>query len=452
MRDLVFAAFFTAYLPLILRYPHIGAMVWAWLSFCSPDEYLYGFMTSLPLSKIVAVLTVGALALQRDGRRPYMDAMLLTMLGFVLVGLVSASVSITPLPLNWDLFTKVGKIVVLCFVLTSVVTTRRRLQAVIAAIVLGLAFNGVDEGLKVLVSGGGHHVLGVTTMGDNNSFATAMLMCLPMLLYLNQTSSNPIARAGFIGALVLCIISIIGTYSRGGFVGLVTFALGLIALNRNKLRNLMLVGLCGVVLVFAAPDTWYDRIHSIGNAGEDGSFMERVTAWKVSTLLAFDRPFTGGGFHAIQDTNVWQHYGEGLARLDFVPSAPLQARGMAAHSIYFEVLGDLGFSGLILFVAMLVLSIRCCGQIRRQVQAHADLTWMGGLAGMLRLSLIVYMVSGAALSFAYFEGVYLIVALLSVMRRIVAEELAVRTPAPETSTEAHRMNDGWDEFGFGQVT
>ncbi len=451
MRDLVFAAFFTAYLPLILRYPHVGAMVWAWLSFCSPDEYLYGFMTTLPLSKIVAVLTVAALLLRREGRRPYIDGMMLTMLGFVLVGLVSASVAITPLPLNWDLFSKVGKIAVLCFVLTSVLTTRRRLQALVTAMVIGLAFNGADEGLKVLVSGGGHHVLGVTTMGDNNSFATAMLMCLPMLLYLNQTSSNPIARAGFIGALVLCIVSIIGTYSRGGFVGLVTFALGLIALNRNKLRNLMLVGVGGVVLMFAAPDTWYDRIHSIGNAGQDGSFMERVTAWKVSTLLALDRPFTGGGFHAIQDTDVWQRYGQDLARLDFVPSAAMQARGMAAHSIYFEVLGDLGFSGLILFAAMLYLAFRCCGQIRRRVREHADLAWMGGLASMLRLSLVVYMVSGAALSFAYFEGLYLIVALLSVTRRMLAEELAVRAPIPGVPRAVHGTGEAWDNVGFGQA-
>ena len=451
MRDLIFAAFFTAYLPLILRYPHIGAMVWAWLSFCSPDEYLYGFMTTLPLSKIVAVVTVAALLLRREGRRPYIDGMMLTMLGFVLVGLVSASAAITPLPLNWEIFSKISKIIVLCFVLTSVLTTRRRLQALIVAMTLGLAFNGADEGLKVLVSGGGHHVIGVATMGDNNSFATAMLMCLPMLLYLNQTSSSPVARAGFVCALALCVISIIGTYSRGGFVGLVAFALGLIALNRNKLRNVFLVGVAGVVLMFAAPDTWYERIHSISSAGQDNSFMERVTAWKVSTLLALDRPFTGGGLHAIQDTDVWQRYGQDLAKLDFVPSAPMQARGMAAHSIYFEVLGDLGFLGLILFVTMLFLAVRCCGEIRRRVRMHEDLAWMGSLASMLRLSLIVYMVSGAALSFAYFEGLYLIVALLSITRRMLAEELAVRMPIPDVPSDSHGIDDPWNDLGFGQV-
>jgi hypothetical protein len=104
VRDLAFMAFFVAYLPAVIRYPHIGAMLWAWLSFCSPEEYLFGFMTALPLSKIVAALTIIALALQRDGRKPYVDGIVVTMIGLVLVGLVSASFSLSPLEENWYLF------------------------------------------------------------------------------------------------------------------------------------------------------------------------------------------------------------------------------------------------------------------------------------------------------------------------------------------------------------
>jgi probable O-glycosylation ligase (exosortase A-associated) len=429
MRDLAFAAFFVAYLPLILRYPHIGAMIWAWLSFASPDDYLYGFMTTLPLSKIVAVLTLGSLLLTRDGRRPYLDPMMAAMLAFVVAGLISASLAITPLPVNWELFGKIAKIVVLCFVLLSVLTTRLRLQGLIMAIALGLAFNGVDEGLKVLLSGGGHHVIGVATMGDNNSFAVAMLMCMPLLLYLHQTSANRLTRLCLAGGLVLCCVSVIGSYSRGGFLGLITFAFGLIALNRNKLRNLAIVALGGAVLLWLAPASWFARIDSISSAGQDGSFMERVTAWKVSTMLALDRPLIGGGFHAIQDTRVWTHYGPTIGALSFVPSGFLRPTGMAAHSIYFEVLGDLGFTGLLLFVAMLALALRACGQIRRRAAPYPDLAWMRELAGMIRLSLIVYMVAGAALSFAYFEAVYLLVAVLSVTRHMLAAELAQRGPA-----------------------
>jgi probable O-glycosylation ligase (exosortase A-associated) len=446
MRDLAFAAFFMAYLPMILRYPHIGAMVWAWLSFCSPDEYLYGFMTSLPLSKIVALLTIGALLVRRDGRKPYLDPLMGAMLGLLVVGLLSASVAITPLDLNWDLFGKIAKIIVLCFVLTSVITTRRRLQGVIFAIAVGLAFNGVDEGLKVILSGGGHHVLGVAEMGDNNSFAVAILMCMPLLLYLYQTTAPKLSRLCILVTLCLCGFAVVGTFSRGGFIGLVTFALGLITLNRNKLRNLILVMAGGAMLLVLAPPAWFNRIDTISSAEQDGSFMERITAWKVSTMLAVDRPLTGGGFHAIQDTSVWQRYSLNLGALDFIPSGTVRETGMAAHSIYFEVLGDLGFTGELLFVGMLVVSIVVCGQIRRRAAPYEDLAWMRELAGMIRLSLIVYMVAGAALSFAYFEGVYLLVALLSVTRHMLGVELALRRPA-------EAIGEGvWDDAALEQAT
>jgi putative inorganic carbon (HCO3(-)) transporter len=460
MRDLVFMAFFAAYLPVVVRFPHVGAMLWAWLSFCSPDEYLFGFMTGLPLSKIVAVITLAALAMQRDGRRPYIDGIMAMMLAFVAVGLVSAILSITPLPTNWELFGKVGKIVILCFVLTVVVITRQRMQAMVLAIALGLAFNGVDEGLKVLVTAGGHHVLGVATMGDNNSFAVAMLMCMPLLLYLFNTSVNPLTRFALMSGEVLCGVAVIGTYSRGGFLGLLTFALGLIALNRNKIRNFIGVAVAGVVLLQFAPEAWFQRINTIGTAEVDTSFTDRITAWKVSLLIALDRPFFGGGFHAVQDTDVYLKYGKDLARVDFMASAPLRPVGMAAHSIYFEVLGDLGFTGLALFVGMLGLAIQSCSTIRRRARGQADMAWIVDLASMLRLSLIVYMVAGAALSFAYFEGVYVLAALLSVLRRMQAVELGKRAlVAPEMlfveEVETEEVENGWvpgwEQYGSARM-
>jgi probable O-glycosylation ligase (exosortase A-associated) len=450
MRDLAFAAFFAVYLPLILRFPHIGAMIWAWLSFVSPDDYLFGFMTSLPLSKIVALLTLIALAIHRDGRKPYLDSIMAAMLGFVVAGLVSATLSLTPLPINWDLFGKVVKIVVLCVVVTSIITTRLRLQALVAAVALGIAFNGVDEGLKVIASGGGHHVLGVVTMGDNNSFAVAMLMCMPMLMYVSQTTISRTTRLLLGVAWVLCGVAVIGTYSRGGFIGMVVLAVGLIALNRNKLRNSVLVAAGAVALLQFAPASWFDRINSLGTADQDGSFLDRVTAWKISTLVALERPLLGGGFHAIQDTTVWRHYVPGLYALDFIPSAPPRPIAMAAHSIYFEVLGDTGFSGLALFLAINLFAVRTCGKIVRMARPHADLAWAAQLAGMLRLSLIVYLVAGAALSFAYFEGLYLIAAIVSVTHRLVGEEVAFRQ-AQSLQTAADRA-ELWDDDGLAQPT
>ena len=429
MRDLAFLAFFAAYLPLALRFPHVGAMVWAWLSFTSPDDYLFGFMAAVPLSKVVAAATVLSLAARRSGRRPYFDMVMGCMVAFALLGLDSAAQSASELPQNWDLFSKLAKIVALGLVIASVATSRERLVSLVAASALGLAFNGVDEGLKVIATGGGHHVAGLSSVGDNNGFAVAMLIALPILAFLRTAYAHPVTRAACAGAFGLCCLAVFGTYSRGGFIGLLAVLGGMVAGSRRRVRNGMALALAAAMLALAAPSDYSDRINTIGNAKDDGSFMGRVTSWKVATLIALDRPLTGGGFHAQQDKQLWALYAPKLPTMDFIRSDPADRPGLAAHSIYFEVLGDLGFPGLAAFLAMLAAGMAACGGTRRMCRGRADLRWASDLAGMLRLSMLAYMISGAALSFAYFEGIYVVLALASANRRLVSEQLSSEAAA-----------------------
>jgi putative inorganic carbon (HCO3(-)) transporter len=60
------------------------------------------------------------------------------------------------------------------------------------------------------------------------------------------------------------------------------------------------------------------------------------------------------------------------------------------------------------------------------------LAWAGDLARMLQVSIVVYMVTAAALSMAYFELIYILIALVSRCRRIVEFTLAAQS-SPETA-------------------
>jgi uncharacterized membrane protein len=69
------------------------------------------------------------------------------------------------------------------------------------------------------------------------------------------------------------------------------------------------------------------------------------------------------------------------------------------------------------------------------------------------------MVAGAALSFAYFEGVYVLVALISVTRRMQAVELGKRKDAEEQSVidvvEEEAPEAGWapawEQYGSARM-
>ncbi len=428
MRDIAFLAFFISFMPAVLRFPQAGAMLWAWVAFFSPDDYMYGFMVNLPLNKLIVIVTAFSMAINPGRKRIYIDGIVLLMLAFVAQGALSAAMSPSLIALNWDLFSKLAKIMALALVLTVLLTSRRRVQGLIIALVAGLMVNGVIEGLKVLASGGGHKVIGMITIGDNNQFALAIVMGLPLTLYLFNTSRNPWVKLALVGTMALSVVSIIGTYSRGGFIGLVVFAGMVLAFNRHKLRNLAIIVAAGFALVQLAPATWFDRINTIEDArsGQDRSFNGRLVAWRVSTAIANDRPFYGAGFHALQDPHVWTTYARAMSDTEAGFGAAGDEFARAAHSIYFEVLGDLGYSGLILFLSMLASGLLACVQIRRMTRNRPDFAWASQLAMMIQVSLVLYMVAGAALSMAYFELLYILLALASVTRRLVRREIARR--------------------------
>jgi putative inorganic carbon (HCO3(-)) transporter len=175
--------------------------------------------------------------------------------------------------------------------------------------------------------------------------------------------------------------------------------------------------------------------------------MGRVVAWKISLLIAMDHPLFGGGMHAVQNPMVWNTYRQDLGSVDFVDTPPADEFPHAAHSIYFEVLGDLGFIGLTLFLAILGTALWNSRQIKRICRGHASLLWASDLARMIQISLIIFIITGAALSMAYFELLYILVIMLSRCRRTVRLALEAETPKMRRQFGSRRVVDGSPVFG-----
>ncbi len=437
MRDLLFAGVWMALLPLSLMSAHVGVLLWVWVALLSPNELLYGFLGGVPFNKIVALSTFVTMLVSREKKAFYLDATLVLLLCLAGTATISWSTGLVSGPDVDDLYQKLIKEVVLAFIITGVMTTRHRVDLLVFTVVASLAFLAVKEGLISILTAGGHKILGSGSIGDNNALATALLMVIPLAIYLARYSAVRAVRTGWLVVAGLSVVTVVMTFSRGGFMGMLLLGAFYIKNSRNKLASLGLVALAGVLIYALAPDSWFDRLNTIKEAGDDGSFMGRVVAWKISWLIAMDHPLFGGGPHAVQYLQVWDTYKPLLPSLDFIATPPPDDTPHAAHSIYFELLGDIGFVGLGIFLACVGVAIRNCRWIIRQARNQPSLTWAADLARLSQISLVVYLVTGAALSMGYFELLYIMVAMVSRCRRIVEESLAAGRVAvpPEWAVE-----------------
>jgi probable O-glycosylation ligase (exosortase A-associated) len=446
MRDLMFAGVWLALLPVSLMSAYTGVLLWVWVALLSPNDLLSGFLAGVPFNKFVAVFTCGLFLVGREKKEPYLDTTLVLLLLFVLSATVSWQLSIVPSDFGTALYLKLLKAVVLAFLITAVMTTRHRLHMLVLTIAISLGFLAVKEGSISLLFQG-HKILGSGSVGDNNSLATALLMIIPLIYYLARYSAVRITRTVLLAVLGLSLVTVVMTFSRGGFIGLVVLALIAIMNGKNRLKSVGLVAAAAVATFLLAPAGWFSRLDTITAVDNDGSFMGRVVAWKMSWLIAMDHPFFGGGMHAVQTLAVWTKYRPLLPSLDFIATPPADVFPHAAHSIYFEVLGDTGFVGLALFLAALASALHNCRWIYRAARGQPELRWAADLSRMMQISLILYLVTGAALSMGYFELVYIMLALTSRCRRVVA--VAVRKTAAAAGGEAEWMDGAFAEPADG---
>lgn len=430
MRDLMFFAGFLVLLPLASSNAFVAYLIWGWTAIISIEDYLYGFMEGLRYNLIFAVITLGLVLIKRDktrGSSLVNSATFVLLALFLLQATISAVFSYAGNPLNWMLYEKLVKILLFAFVMPLVVVGRYRIHAVVIMICLGLGFHGLIDGLKFVSSGGGHIARGFLKFGDNNHYAVTLVMVIPLLLYLVRYSSKRFVRLGGITGGLLNIAAIIATRSRGGFLSLLAMGTWLIVTSKQRMTGLLMLAATIVLFVAVVPSSWTERMGTIKEVDQESSFMTRVEAWQVSSAIALNNPLTGGGLHSVQVQWVWDYFKGSKGVLPFIDVGFVSNRMRAAHSIYFEVLGDTGFVGLFLFMSLLLNAMFNALRVKRLVQGREDeFSWAIDLSKSLNAILVGFMVGGASVSLAYSDVIYMVIMLSEILRREVADSITGR--------------------------
>ncbi|MGI9424903.1 MAG: O-antigen ligase family protein [Hyphomicrobiaceae bacterium] len=242
-------------------------------------------------------------------------------------------------------------------------------------------------------------------LNDPNDLALILLFPLAFAL------ARVVCRRGLMDAVLsagmsgIILLSIVFTQSRGALLGVVA-VIGVLFLQRFKMAlPALLAVMVAAPLIFSAMN-FSSRDHSgVSQAlqGElEDSAAHRIEAWKTAINMVMDRPITGigpGNFNEFYRTytNYWR------------------SREMSAHSMWFQVLAELGIVGLGLFVAMIATSFMVNARslsILQSTNAPASLR-ATGIA--LQSALAGTCVSGTFLSQAHTWPVYVIVGLIAAL-------------------------------------
>lgn len=406
MRDIVITLIvFVGYLY-ILKRPYYGVLLWSWLSYMNPHRLSYGFAYDMPFAQINAILLILSMFFSKETEKLPLNTITIIWISYIVFMGITTLYAYFP-DLAWQQYVRVLKIQLIVFITMMLITDLTKLNHLLWVIVLSLGYFSIKGGIFTIKSGGAEKVWGPSGsfIEGNNELAVAILMAIPLMVYLYSVTQHKILKRGLLTAIPLSLISAIGTQSRGALLafGAVTAFLWVKSDKKFVVGLVLIVFTIGLIAFM--PESWHKRMDTINTYDTDASAMGRLNAWEYAYNAANDN-LLGVGF-------------ESWSEITFALYAPNPNDVHAAHSIYFSVLADHGWIGLFMFLLIFYLSwkkLKTLIEISAEKEALKDINF---LAKMLQVSFIGYLVGGAFLSLSYFDLPWHLVSFVVIIERII---------------------------------
>lgn len=420
MRDLVFVAFLGALFATGFKRPYLWVLVYCYIDIVAPQRLTYYLLNAVPVSMIAVALSVGGWALaddKTDTRVAPRQLLIVALLGWCAWTTAHADLPVEA-QTKWEW---VWKALAFAIFLPLTLRTRLRIEALLLAMVFSASSIIIVGGIKTLVSGGGYGELNL--MVSNNSglyegstISTVAVAIVPVILWLArfQTVFPRDWKVWlFAGALSFaCLLIPVGTSARTGLLCIGLLAVLSLRETKRKILYTVGLGLAGLAAVPLLPSAYTERMDTIRTYQADASASTRLAVWKWTWEYVQDNPM-GGGFEAYRqnriryDTVATKDAGDGSAKVE----RQLQVdAGRAYHSSYFEMLGEQGWPGIILWLTINLGGVLRMEVLRRRYRkAGGEEAWIAPLAGALQNAHLIYMLGAAFVGIAFQPFIYMLV-------------------------------------------
>jgi putative inorganic carbon (HCO3(-)) transporter len=387
--------------------PLYGLFGWMLISFANIHRYGWGIAMIIQPGLIIAAATIAAVLIHP--KRPLRIAGgAVPFLLFWLFSTLTTFFAMNPY-YAWNAWETFSKTAIFFFLTIYIIHTMGDLKKAIIFSVLCIGFYGAKGGIFSILTGGSYRIYGPARsfIQDNNELALALNMTLPFIYWLSQEAKTRIRSHAWTALLILCVISIIFSYSRGGQLTLVCVIFLLFLYGKRKAALALVLGGSLLIASFYIGPTWIDRMGTMTSYEAEGSAASRLMAWRVAFEFAKDHPLLGGGFKAI-DASVYREYDE-------------KSR-MVSHSIYFGTMAEHGFVGLFIYLLIFIVTLLSISRWKKRSQNKS----LCSLLSIMRISLLAFLLGGAFYERQYFDYCFLIISYTVIGGLLVREEVKER--------------------------
>jgi len=420
--DLAITGFTLALLAAGLRRPFLWVLAYLYIDILVPQKISWSLLASLPISLIAFVLAFLGWVLL-DAKE---DSRFTLRQGLIVVLLLYCGLTTTMADFPEPALEKWGwvwKALVFAIFLPLTLRTRLRIESAVLVMVLTAGAIVISGGIKTLGGGGGYGTLRLFVaenagLYEGSTLSMVAVAMIPLVWWVARHGTVfPTDWRVRLFALALtfaCLMIPIGTQTRTGLL-----CIGLLAVLalRSVKRRFLYIAMAGVLAMVAIPflpDSYTKRMSTIENHKADQSASTRVAVWMWTLDYVKDNPF-GGGFDAYRGNKIKieTRDAEGSANNVSVDVSETYDQSRAYHSSYFEMLGEQGWPGLLLWLWIQALGLWQMERIRARWNKRTGpgTDWQAPLANALQQAQLVYLTGSLFVGIAFQPFVFMLIGL-----------------------------------------
>lgn len=205
------------------------------------------------------------------------------------------------------------------------------------------------------------------TLENPNVFGEYLLLLIPLVVAFFFNSKGILKKAFYVIVGSILMLSLILTYSRGCWLGIMFAAVVFLILLDRRFIILILIGI--LLMPFVLPETIINRFMSIGNMS-DSSTSYRFYIYMGTLSMLKDYWMCGVGPGTAAFNMVYPSYA-----YDSI-TAP------HSHNLYLQVMCDSGICGEIVFLAVIYRAFKTCSISLKNASKEKKIFVIGALSSL----------------------------------------------------------------------
>ncbi len=243
---------------------------------------------------------------------------------------------------------------------------------------------------------------------DENDISLFVNTWLPFCYFLLLTEKKMWKKMILVIGLILGLVAVVTSFSRGGFVGLVAATAVVWFFSRRKIASLASIAVLSTIVFFAANESYWKEMDTVTDT-QESTARTRILFWEAGWDMFLDNPLGVGGNNYPVRLPEYQS-----------PEFRRNMYGVVAHSLWFTLMPELGIAGIVLFMILLVYNLRSLFSVISLTEGidQPDARYLQSLSRAFIAGFAGFFASGTFVSVLYYAHYWYLTAFIIVLEEI----------------------------------